>query len=167
MDHIGIVSDQFSQIHSALDESKQDFQRDRLVSHEILVISDSGRALVLHSTSSVERFGRICKGLRCFLKRRRLAGWELEGLMGHVTFLGRSSTVSAASLASFIIRREPLWISARAELEAFVGIMILLELDWARPWLPGVLASDASLWLRISTEFLESLRCCRWAEFLK
>ena len=51
----------------------------------------------------------------------------------------RSSTVSPGSLASV------LWISARAELEALVGVMILTESDWARPWLPGVLASDASL----------------------
>ena len=38
-----------------------------------------------------------------------------------------------------------LWNSARAELEAFVGVMILIEADWARPWFPCVLASDASL----------------------
>ena len=30
VDNIGIVSDQVSQVHAALDESKQDFERDRL-----------------------------------------------------------------------------------------------------------------------------------------
>ena len=40
---------------------------------------------------------------------------------------------------------ERLWITARAELKAFVGVMILMEADWARPWLPGVLASGAFL----------------------
>ena len=92
VDNIGVVSDQFSQVHAALDESKQDFERDRLMLHEISVRSDSGRALgiglnvdQLRTLLSVERFGRIRKGLRCFLKRRRVAGWELEGLMGHVT----------------------------------------------------------------------------------
>ena len=44
VDNIGTVSDQFSQVH-ALDESKQDFEGDRLVLHEISVRSDSGRAL--------------------------------------------------------------------------------------------------------------------------
>ena len=77
----------------------------------------------------------------------------MGSLMGHVTFLGllrrgnfcRSSAVSTCSLASLNHRREHLWISARAELEAFVGVMILIESDWARPWLSGVLVSDASL----------------------
>ena len=77
---------------------------------------------------------------------------ELEGLMGHVTFLGLfgRETLSLFHCVyrfarKFYHRREPLWISARAELEAYVGIMILIELDRARPWLPGVLASDASV----------------------
>ena len=44
--------------------------------------------------------------------------------MGHVTFLDLLSliTVSGDSLASFTIDGY-LWISARAELEAFVGVM--------------------------------------------
>ena len=55
----------------------------------------------------------------------------------------RFSTVSTGSLESFTIDGN--WISARAELEAFVGVMILTESDWTRPPLSGVLASDASL----------------------
>ena len=55
-------------------------------------------------------------------------------------------SVSTSSLATFLHRLDTLWISARAELEAFVGVMILIESDWARPWLSGVLASDASLY---------------------
>ena len=150
VDSIGIVSDQFSQVHAALDESKQDFERDRLLICKISVKSDSGRALgfelnveQLRTLTTVERFSRIRKGLRCFLKRRLVAGWDLAGLMGHVTFLGllRRETLS---LFRFYHRREPLWISARAEPEALVGVVILMESDWARPWLPGVLASGAS-----------------------
>ena len=60
----------------------------RLLLHEISVKSDSGQALgfeldveQLRPLPTVERFGRIRKGLPCFLKRRRVAGWELEGLM--------------------------------------------------------------------------------------
>ena len=56
----------------ALDESKQDFERDRLVRHEISVRStNSGRTLgfelnveQLWTLPSMERFGRIRKGLR-------------------------------------------------------------------------------------------------------
>ena len=129
VDNIGIVSAQFSQVHVTLDESKQDFEKDRLMLHVIFVRSDSGRALgfELHVTLRiVGRCGRIRNGLRCFLKRRRVAGWELEGLMGHVTFLGllRRETLSlfhsvCRFARNFYHQREPLWISARAELEAF------------------------------------------------
>ena len=45
VDNIGIVSDQFSQVHAVLDECKLDFERDRLLLHEISVRFDSGRAL--------------------------------------------------------------------------------------------------------------------------
>ena len=31
------------------------------------------------------------------------------------------------------------------QLEAIIGVMILIEADWERPWLPSILASDASL----------------------
>ena len=71
--------------------------------------------------------------------------------MGHLTFVGlRRETLSLFHCVyqfarKFYHRREPLWISARAELEAFVGVLILMELYWARPWLSGVLASEASL----------------------
>ena len=140
VDNIGFVSDQFSQVHAALDESKQDFERDRLLLQEISVKSDSGRALgfelgveQLRPLPSVEQFGRIRKGLPFFLLRRRVAGRELEGLMGHVTFLGlRRETLSLFHCVYRFVRklyrrREPLWISARAELEAFVGVMIMME----------------------------------------
>ena len=38
----------------------------------------------------------------------------------------------------------PLWPSARAELEAFRGLMPLLRSHWAIPWFPRPVASDAS-----------------------
>ena len=69
--------------------------------------------------------------------------------MGHVTFLvllGRETLSLFHCVYGFERRfyheREPLWISACAELEAFVGIMILIEADWVWPWLPNILASD-------------------------
>ena len=72
--------------------------------------------------------------------------------MGHVTFLGllRRETLSLFHCVhrfarKFYHRREPLWIRARADVGAFTGVRILIEADWPRPWLPGVLASDASL----------------------
>ena len=88
---------------------------------------------------------------------------------GRVTYLGlRREILSLFHCVGWFVRkfyhrREPLWISARAELEASVGVMILTELDWARPWLSGVLASDASLPVteqhRVSGIHQMSLRC--------
>ena len=161
MDNIGIVCDQFSQVHAVLDESKQDFERDRLSLHEISVKSDSGRALgielnveQLRTLPTVERFGLIRKGFRRFLNRRRVAGWELEGLMGR----GPPQTGDLSLFRGvyqfarkFYHRREPLWTSARAELDVFWSH----DLDRVR------FASDAPLLqLMRSTEFLlESVRC--------
>ena len=72
-DNIGIVSDEFSQVHTALDESEEDFEKSRLIIHEISVSSGSGRAFgfelnfeQLRTLPTVERFGRIRRGLRCF-----------------------------------------------------------------------------------------------------
>ena len=69
-----------SQVHAALDESKQDFERPSLVARDL------GNVEQLRTLPSAKRFGRIRKVLRCSLKRRHVAGWELEGPMGHATF---------------------------------------------------------------------------------
>ena len=53
--------------------------------------------------------------------------------------------LSTGSLANFIIDGNLCGRVHCGELEAFVGVMLLIKSDWARPWLSGVLASDASL----------------------
>ena len=142
VDNIGIVSDHVTQVHMALNESGQDLEKSRLMLHEISISSGSDRALgfeldveQLRTLPTVERYGRI-----------------REGLMGHVTLLGllRTGTLSLFHCVHCFARkiyhrRETLWISARAELEAFIGVMILIEADRIRPRFPCVLASDASL----------------------
>ena len=105
----------------ALKESKEDFERDRFMLHEMGVSAGSGRALgfefnveQLRTRPTVERFG-IRKGLRYFLKRRRVAGRELEA--GPSDFLLRPSQtgaplalpLSTASLADLTINENLLW----------------------------------------------------------
>ena len=75
VDNIGIVSDHVAQEHMAMNESKQDFEGDRLVVHEISMRSDSNQALdfelnvgQLRTRPTLERFGRIRKGLRCIFE---------------------------------------------------------------------------------------------------
>ena len=73
----------------------------------------------LRTLPTVESLGRIRKGFRCFWKRRNVAGWEQEALMGHVTLLGllRRETLSLFHCVyrfarRFYHHREPLWTSA-------------------------------------------------------
>ena len=108
VDNIGIVSDHALQVHLALNESKEDFEKHRLVLHEIGVLA-LGRALgfelnveQIRTIPAVERFGCVRKGVRCFLKRRRVAGWELEAFSDGRPC--RSSTLSTASLSDLFIR---------------------------------------------------------------
>ena len=158
VDNIGIVSDHVSQAHLAVDESKKEFEKDRLMHHEIAASADAGRALglelnveQLRTLRTVERFGQIRKGLRCSLTWVRVAGGELDALTGHVTFMGflRRETLSPFHCVYRLARRlhhrrGPLWASARAELVAFTGVVVFIEAGWARPRMAGVLASDAS-----------------------
>ena len=74
-----------------------------------------------------------------------------------------------SSRASFTIDGNLSGLSARAELGAFVGVMILIKSDWARPWLSGVLASDASLSLVTEKHEVSGVHQMSpwWVEFLK
>ena len=88
VDNTGIVRDHVAQVHMGSNESRQDFEESRPMLDEISISSGSDRALgfklnveQLRALPTVDRFGRIRKRLRCFVNRRRVAGWELEGLM--------------------------------------------------------------------------------------
>ena len=97
VDNIGNVSDHVTQAHMALNESRQDFEKSRLMPHEISISSGSHRALgfeldveQLRTLPTVERSGRI-----------------REGLMGHVTLLGflRRGTVSLFHCVHCFVRK--------------------------------------------------------------
>ena len=159
VDNIGVVSNHVSHVHLALNERARKTSRNTVSSYTripcfLVLVGLSASTSTSHSFELFprQRAFRIREGLRCFLKRRRVAGWELEALMGHVTFLGllRRETPSLFHCACRFARKcyhqqEPLWTSARAVLEAFIGAMILDNAGRSRPWLSGVRASDASL----------------------
>ena len=107
---------------------------------------------------------RLTGALRWALSRRRLAGRSWEVLVGHITFclLLRRPALSALYTIHRFIRShyyEPttLWESAREEIAAVLGVLPILGSDWTLPWLPEVLATDASE---------EGYGCClgRWDE---
>ena len=97
------------------------------------------------------RFWRVRQGLLGLLRRRRVAGWAVEVLVGHATFAGlaaRGSLCCFHAVYRFIRAQyyepELLWASARRELEAFCGLMILLVSPWWLPWNREVQPTDAS-----------------------
>ena len=147
VDDIGLASDHVMQVHMVFNESRQDSKKSRLVLDQISVSSGSGRALGFElDVEQLRTFGRIRQGLRCFLNRRRVAGWGTGRPDGPCDLFGPPQTETLSLFhcvhrfaRKIYHRREPLWISARAELEAFVGVMILMESDRAMPWLSGVL----------------------------
>ncbi|CAK0793120.1 unnamed protein product, partial [Prorocentrum cordatum] len=100
-----------------------------------------------------ERFAAVRKGLRCLLRQRNVAGWQLEMALGHVTFmaLGRREVLSVfhavyALVASSYHAFSVLWPIVREELECYLGLMVMLESRWNRDWMPFVCSSDASLY---------------------
>ena len=152
---------------------KQDFERDRLVLHEISVRSDSGRALgfelnveQLQTLVTVECFGRIRNGLRCFLKHGRVAWWELEGLV-RCDFSGPPQIGDPVALPLCLPIRSQVLSSTGTSLHQCTcrarGFCRSHDFDGVR--LGQVVASRRcrqrclSLRLRSSTKFLESLRC--------
>ena len=132
VDNIGNVSDHVTQVHMALNESRQDFEKSRLMLHEISISSGSHRALGFEL--DVEQLRTLAR-----------SGCIREGLMGHVTLLGflfqcvhcfaRKNLPPTGNIGSVHVPSS----------KAFIGVMILIEADRIRPRFPCVLASDASL----------------------
>ena len=104
------------------------------------------------SSVTQKRFWRIRQATHAILGQRRVSGWSLEVLMGHITFcclanrllLGCFHTVYRF-ISSCYGQSEILWSEVRSELVCFLGLMEFLEADWWLPWSPEVHQSDSSL----------------------
>ena len=101
---------------------------------------------------TAERFANVRQAIRFALRQRYLSGWQVEMLMGHITFLAflRRETLAIFHATYRFMRSEyqrftRLWSSCREELTCFMGAMVLIEADRARGWMPEVYAADASL----------------------
>ncbi|CAK0900723.1 unnamed protein product, partial [Prorocentrum cordatum] len=101
---------------------------------------------------SRRRYWKVRLGLRWALALRRLAGRELEVLLGRCTFVGLMcrETLSVWHAVYTSVRERywtesDVWQSARDELRCFLGLMpLLLRSEWGRPWLSQVFSVDAS-----------------------
>ncbi|CAK0823925.1 unnamed protein product, partial [Prorocentrum cordatum] len=106
----------------------------------------------LRTRVTSDRFWRCRHAVRGLLARRRVKGWAVEAVLGHLTFCGLCSrgTLSAFNSVHGFVRAHydeaaVLWAEARRELAAFSSLMYFLESDWWLPWNPMVQQSDASL----------------------
>ncbi|CAK0861934.1 unnamed protein product [Prorocentrum cordatum] len=160
VDSAGVLGLSDTAVRSALHEAQTDFDRDHLKFHEVELHVGGGRTLGCHldgarlcTRPTDERFATVRKGLRCLLRQRKVAGWQLEMVLGHMTFMAlvRRELLSIfhavyAFVTSSYHTFSVLWPTVREELECFLGLMVMLEARWDRDWMPFVYSSDASLY---------------------
>ena len=97
------------------------------------------------------RLWRLKQGLRWALRCQALPGKTWELLLGHTTFvalLKRDALSVPFALNKFIRANYDdsarLWPSARAEVQAFVGLLPAIVCCWTRGWCTFIVAADAS-----------------------
>ena len=94
VDNAGVLSTSGARASSAISEAQLDFETDRLLFHEVEFFNDVGKALGCEidvqqhkARPTSERFASARQAVRFALRQRRLAGWQVEMMMGHSTFL--------------------------------------------------------------------------------
>eukprot|EP00974_Lingulodinium_polyedra_P085398 8269531-Lingulodinium_polyedra.AAC.1 len=85
VDNAGVLSISAEQTARAISEAQKDFEQGNLIFHEVAVETGGGTSLgccldghELATRPTEARFGLVRKGLRGLLRKRRVAGWELE-----------------------------------------------------------------------------------------
>ena len=98
-----------------------------------------------------KRRWRVKMAVRYALSRRAVPGWGWEILLGHLTFcllVNRDALAVFRDIYKFIEvnydRCVPLWLGARGEMEAALGLLPLMQASWRRDWSPFVYATDSS-----------------------
>ncbi|CAK0900961.1 unnamed protein product [Prorocentrum cordatum] len=159
VDNAGVIGLGAARVTCAPQEAQRDLDGDHLKFHEVEVMPEGGRTLGCYldgrhraTRPTDERFAMVRKGSRCLLRRRKVAGWQLEMALGHMTFMAlvRREALSIfhsvyACVAQSYHAFSELWPTVREELNCYLGIMVMLESSWIRPWMPVVYSSDASL----------------------
>ena len=160
VDNLGVISGNRDRVEAALHEAHESFDSVGLLLHETEVFEGAGKTLgvvidgkALETRAADERFGNIRAALRWLLRRRCVAGWELEVILGHCTFLAlvrRELLCVFFACYRFIQKnyweRAELWRTVRDELEVFIGLMVFAFSPWWLSWAPQVHATDSSLY---------------------
>ena len=98
-----------------------------------------------------ERLFKVQAGVQGLLSRRRVTGWSVEVIVGHLTFCGlanRGLLTVLHTVYRFMRRRYleavELWPECRAELRTCAALLYLARASWTTPWNEVVYQSDAS-----------------------
>ncbi|CAK0869717.1 unnamed protein product, partial [Prorocentrum cordatum] len=94
VDDAGVLSFDGDLAGRALAEAQRDFDADALRFHEMEVFDRGGPSLGWHldgdarvARPSDKRFALVRRGVRALLRLRKVSGWQVEAVLGHVTFL--------------------------------------------------------------------------------
>ncbi|CAK0892251.1 unnamed protein product, partial [Prorocentrum cordatum] len=146
VDSAGVLSFDGDLVGRALaEEAQRDFDADALRFHEMEVFDHGGPSLGWHldgdarvARPSDKRFVLVRRGVRALLRPRKVSGWQVEAVLGHVAFLClmRRELLSIFHAVYRFVRgscakSQRLWDSAREELRAFLGAMIFVESLWS------------------------------------
>lgn len=122
---------------NATDDVQNHFTREGLHIHELDPTLMGGDALSIHidgkalaARKTLARFAKLRNAVRGILRRKRVAGWQLEVLIGHCTYLvliQREIICIFHSVYPYISKHffapRPIWDAVRDELRAFAGVM--------------------------------------------
>ncbi|CAK0828541.1 unnamed protein product, partial [Prorocentrum cordatum] len=159
VDNLGVFSLFSEFVSGVMNQLTGEFTKLSLLLHKDELVPDKAVALgteidggLLRTRVTSDRFWRCRQAVRGLLARRRVKGWAVEAVLGHLTFCGLCSrgTLSAFNSVYGFVRAHydeaaVLWAEARQELAAFSSLMYFLESDWWLPWNPLAQQSDASL----------------------
>ncbi|CAK0868534.1 unnamed protein product, partial [Prorocentrum cordatum] len=147
-----LVSGVMNQLTGEFTELNLLLLKDELVPGMAVALGAEIDGSQLRTRVTSDRFLRCRQAVRGLRARRRVEGWAVEAVLGHLTFCGLCSrgTLSAFNSVCGFVRAHydeaaVLRAEARRELAAFSSPMYFLESDWWLPWNPMVQQSDASL----------------------
>ena len=158
VDNLGVLGSPVGAVRDSIDRVTKVFDEAGLITHEREIATGPSLALgallgpkKLRTSISPQRLWKVRGALVWALRCRALAGRTWEVIVGHLTFclIGVRPCMAPLSAIHKFIRANywegaPLWPSARAEMQAVKGLLLLVVADWWLPWTDIVGASDAS-----------------------
>ena len=159
VDNLGVIGPGVQWVEQVLDSAKRSFDGDGLELHEVEFFTRGGSSLgividleLFQTRNTAKRYATIKEGINALLSMWKGRGWVVEVILGHCNYFGLVSRENLSrcydcyrfvSLSYF--EASVLWPSARRELEAFKGLMILVAGEWSWQWSREEFMVDTSL----------------------